>query len=70
MSRREKKHHSNEIDYWQPTSDMLISLLLILLLVILLLGLYILHIPEQMKHGYKDGIAEATTEDDRNEEHR
>lgn len=43
-----KKRNLGEVDYWQPTSDMLISLLLILTLVISLLGLYILYIPDQI----------------------
>ena len=41
-----KNRRLDEVDYWQSTSDLLISLLLVLLLVILLLGLYLLHIPD------------------------
>ncbi len=44
-----KKHHKQkdeELNFWQPASDMFSALLLILMLVILLLGLYLVHIPE------------------------
>ncbi len=44
--RKRKRQGQGEIDYWQPTSDLLISLLLVLLLVIVLLGLYLLYNPE------------------------
>lgn len=44
--KKKKTRNLGEIDYWQPTSDLLIGLLLILLLVIAMLGLYVLHIPD------------------------
>ena len=37
----------DEINMWQPTSDMLSALLYILMLIVLLLGLYLIQIPEQ-----------------------
>ena len=44
---KKKKQSSNdELNFWQPASDMFSALLLILMLVILLLGLYLVHIPE------------------------
>lgn len=46
MRGKKKKKGLNEIDYWQPTSDLLISLLFVLMLVILLLGLYLMHSPD------------------------
>ena len=36
----------DEINMWQPTSDMLSALLYILMLIVLLLGLYLIQIPE------------------------
>ena len=45
MKRRHKKN-DDELNFWQPASDMFSALLLILMLVILLLGLYIVYIPE------------------------
>ena len=48
MKKNKKKRNLGEIDYWQPTSDLLISLLLILLLVIAMLGLYVLQIPDMI----------------------
>ena len=57
MRKRPRKRNQGEIDYWQPTSDLLISLLLVLLLVILLLGLYLLHTPETINNAPWDGDA-------------
>ena len=70
MVRKKGKRHNSEVDYWQPTTDMLISLLLILLLVILLLGLYLLHKPENIRPGYDDRAEEASTEYDGKEDHK
>lgn len=46
MRQWKKKRGSGEIDYWETTADLLISLLLVMMMVILLLGLYVLHIPD------------------------
>ncbi|MBR3106463.1 MAG: hypothetical protein IKH30_04660 [Clostridia bacterium] len=47
MNRKKKQgKHDDELNFWQPASDMFSAMLLILMLVILLLGLYIVHIPE------------------------
>lgn len=43
MKRKLKK--DEELNFWQPASDMFSALLLIFMLVILLLGLYLVHIP-------------------------
>lgn len=42
-----KMANHDEINMWQPTSDMLSALLYILMLIVLLLGLYLIQIPEQ-----------------------
>lgn len=68
--KKRKKRNQGEIEYWQPTSDMLISLLLILLLVILLLGLYLKYRPNVYNINKGKGPAEATTEYDGHEDHR
>ena len=41
-----KKPNEEELNYWQPASDMFSALMLILMLVILLLCLYLVHIPD------------------------
>ncbi len=46
MSGKKKSEHFEELNFWQPASDMFSALLMILLLVILLLGLYLVQIPE------------------------
>ena len=46
MRRKRLKGNEEEINFWQPASDMFSALLLILMLVILLLGLYLIQIPE------------------------
>lgn len=47
MSKKVKRQNSEEeVNFWQPASDMFSALLLILMLVILLLGLYLVHIPD------------------------
>lgn len=44
--KKNKPQREDEMNFWQPASDMFSALLLILMLVILLLGLYLVHIPE------------------------
>lgn len=46
MKKNKKGANSDELNFWQPASDMFSALLLIMMLVILLLGLYLVHIPE------------------------
>ena len=47
MSRKKKRlNQDDELNFWQPATDLFSALLLILMLVILLLGLYLVHIPE------------------------
>lgn len=41
-----KKQQDEELNYWQPASDMFSALLLIFMLIILLLCLYLAHIPD------------------------
>ena len=41
-----KRQPEDELNYWQPASDMFSALLLILMLIILLLCLYLVHIPD------------------------
>ena len=45
MKRNRKRGTDEEINFWQPASDMFSALLLILMLVILLLGLYLTSYP-------------------------
>ena len=51
---KRKKLKDEELNFWQPASDMLSALLLIFMLLILLLGLYLVHIPE---HTFEDPYA-------------
>ena len=44
--RKKKSRNDEELNFWQPTSDMLTALLLMVMLVSLLLGLYLVQIPE------------------------
>ena len=44
--KKKKQNNQEDLNFWQPASDMFSALLLILMLVILLLGLYLVHIPE------------------------
>ena len=46
MKKKKSWYSDDELNVWQPASDMFSALLLILMLVILLLGLYLIHIPE------------------------
>lgn len=44
--RKKKRSNNEDLNFWEPASDMFSALLLILMLVILLLGLYLVRIPE------------------------
>ncbi len=44
--KKNRKRAEENLNFWQPASDMFSALLLILMLVVLLLGLYLVHIPE------------------------
>lgn len=44
--KKNRKQADEELNFWQPASDMFSALMLVLMLVILLLGLYLVHIPE------------------------
>lgn len=46
MKKNNKAANSEELNFWQPASDMFSALMLIMVLVILLLGLYLVRIPE------------------------
>lgn len=46
MKKRGRWKNDEDLNFWQPASDMFSALLLILMLVILLLGLYLVHVPE------------------------
>ena len=46
MKRKHKWNNDEDMNYWQPTSDLFSTLTMILLLVILMLGLYLVQIPE------------------------
>ena len=46
MKKKRIKGSEEEINFWQPASDMFSAMLLILMLVIMLLGLYLVQIPE------------------------
>lgn len=45
--KKKKQSNQEELNFWQPASDMFSALLLVLMLVILLLGLYLVHVPDQ-----------------------
>ena len=45
--KKKKQNNQEDLNFWQPASDMFSALLLILMLVILLLGLYLVHVPDQ-----------------------
>ncbi len=44
--KRKSKQKEEELNYWQPASDMFSALMLVLMLVILLLCLYLVRIPD------------------------
>ena len=44
---KRKKHHNEEINFWQSSSDLMTALMLILILVILLLALCLIHNPDE-----------------------
>lgn len=44
--KKPKKRNDEDINFWQPTSDLMSGLVYILMLVIVLLGLYLMQIPE------------------------
>ena len=44
--KKKKRGNNDDLNFWQPASDMFSALMLILMLVILLLGLYLVHIPD------------------------
>lgn len=44
--KKNRRHNYEDLNFWQPASDMFSALMLILMLVILLLGLYLVQIPE------------------------
>lgn len=46
-----KRRPEDELNFWQPATDMFSALMLILLLVILLLALYLVYIPEDERTG-------------------
>ena len=46
MKKANKLHIQEDLNMWQPTSDLMSALLYILMLIVLLLGLYLLQIPE------------------------
>ena len=46
MKLRRKQEQNEELNFWQPASDIFSALLLILMLIILLLGLYLVQVPE------------------------
>lgn len=66
MSKKRKQTDQNdELNFWQPATDMFSALMLILMLIILLLGLYLVHIPE---YRMKDPDAGNTFADNNNGE--
>ena len=44
--KQKKRPNEEELNYWQPASDMFSALMLVLMLIILLLCLYLVHIPD------------------------
>ena len=46
MKLKKKQKHDEDLNFWQPTSDLMSALMYILMLVIVLLGLYLVQIPE------------------------
>ena len=69
--KKRKQRKTDEISFWQPSSDMMTALILVLLLVILLLILYLMRIPNRDFIGYFDREAETETEyEPREEEER
>ena len=67
MSRKKIKREDDELNFWQPATDMFSALLLILMLVILLMGLYLVQIPE---HNLDDPDAGNTYADSQHDEDR
>lgn len=45
--KKRSKHRDDDLNFWQPASDMFSAMLLVLMLVILMLGLYLVYNPEE-----------------------
>lgn len=58
-----KRQSEEELNFWQPATDMFSALMLVLLLVILLLSLYLVHIPDQENVDQEEGNVTATPSD-------
>ena len=57
MKKDKKRYRTEEISFWQSSSDLLTALLLVLLLIIVLLILYLMQIPNRRYIGYFDDVA-------------
>ena len=44
--KKSTRKHEGDINFWQPTSDLMSGLMYVLMLVILLLGLHLMQLPE------------------------
>ena len=65
MQRKFKKNRStDEISFWQSSSDLLTALLLVLLLIIILLIFYLMQIPDRKYIGYFDEEVATEHEED------
>ena len=68
MKKKDKRNNNEELNFWQPASDMFSALLLILMLIILLLGLYLVHIPENTLKDPDAGNTFADSDHDKEDE--
>lgn len=64
MRKKRTTGSGEDLNFWQPASDMFSALLLIMVLVILLLGLYIVYIPENDQPDPWDGDTYANNPND------
>lgn len=57
-----RRRSDDELNFWQPATDMFSGLMLVLMLVILLLALYLVNMPEHPEADSEPGIVMATPE--------
>ena len=59
---KKRKNSRGELNFWQPSSDLMTGLVLILILIIILLLLYLLYTPESIEGDLTNGTT-ADTDD-------
>lgn len=61
---KKRKRNRGELNFWQPSSDLMTGLVLILILIIILLLLYLMYTPESANGDLTNGTTESTNDYD------